>query len=102
MKRTPLRSMSQKRRSLLALRRQVVATVHQRDQVCQAAAKLPQIECGGVLDVHEICPRSVDSASWLDASKAMLVCRRHHDHIGDHPLEAHAVGLHRFSWELAE
>jgi hypothetical protein len=102
MRRTALRSMSKKRRSLLALRRQVVATVHQRDQVCQAAARLPQIGCGGPLDVHEVVPRSVDTAGWLNPDRAMLVCRVHHAWIGDHPLDAHALGLHRFSWELFE
>jgi hypothetical protein len=96
-----LRPISAKRRRLLPLRAAVRVEVLARDVVCQAANRLPDVQCGGPLDVHEIAPRSVDPSAWLDPAKAVLVCRRHHDWIGDNPQAAHEVGLHKFSWEVA-
>ena len=102
MKRSPLRRMSRKRRRLLARRREVVREVHERDQVCQGAERLPLIACRGPLDVHELAPRSVDCHGWLIPERTVLLCRRHHAHVTDYPLEAHSVGLHKFSWEILE
>ena len=55
--------------------------------------------CGGPDDVHEIIPRSAWAKGYLVDENCILVCRRHHDWIGDNPAAAHELGLHGFSWE---
>lgn len=55
--------------------------------------------CRGPLDPHEIIPRS----AWRDGiyvlSNVVMVCRAHHDWIGDYPDTAHTLGLHGYSHE---
>jgi len=104
--------MSKKRRQQLEQRREVVRLVHERDQACvfwdrvwdcpdwiEGDLRGCPVACTGLLDVHEVIPRSAWAAGWLDASNCVLVCRVHHDWIGDHPAEAHRLGFHGFSWE---
>lgn len=102
--------MSKRRRSEQVARREVVAQVHYRDRVCQAPGKLMMLPvghvgldiiqvCSGPLDVHEIIPRSAWPKGYLDPGNCILVCRRHHNWIGDHPRSAALVGLHKFSWD---
>ncbi|HEU5085691.1 MAG TPA: hypothetical protein VFU14_20285 [Acidimicrobiales bacterium] len=55
--------------------------------------------CDGPLDPHEVIPRSAWPGGHLVASNVRLVCRRHHEWIGDHPDLAHALGFHGYSWD---
>ena len=49
--------------------------------------------CLGIsVDVHEVLARSA-GGSILDLSNCITVCRSCHDWIGDHPIEAVALGL---------
>lgn len=99
MRRTRLRPVSKRRRDTFAERTLLILRVHERDVTCQARTRVPEIECGGPLDVHEIIPRSVWPRGELVEANCTLVCRSHHDWIGDNPVEAHRLGLHAFSWE---
>jgi hypothetical protein len=54
------------------------------------------------LDAHEIIPRSAWTAGWLEPSNIISVCRFHHDAIGDRPDDAHALGVHGYSWEVGD
>ena len=84
----------------LPLRAQVVDAAWGRDRGrCQAEHKVPEIRCGGQLDPHEIIPRSAWPGGDLVLDNVVMVCRRHHDWIDDHPAAAHECGLHGFSWE---
>lgn len=99
-RRTRLSPKSKKRERDEAERRIVVEHAKIRDRnMCQARAAVPEISCGGPLDPHEIIPRSAWARGWLVLSNVLMVCRAHHDWIGDNPADAHAVGLHGFSWE---
>jgi len=76
---------------------------------CQAQPRLlarldisAPVTCGGMLDVHEVIPRSVWPGGELVEANCVTVCRRHHDWIGDHPALAREVGLHAFSWQKRE
>jgi 5-methylcytosine-specific restriction endonuclease McrA len=100
---TRLRPMSKRRRRELRQRAQVRVEVLERDGGCVARDRLPQVSCsGGDLDVHELVRRSQWRAGWLYASNCVAICRRHHDYVGLHPEHAHAVGLVRWSYEVAE
>jgi hypothetical protein len=88
------------RRREAAERRRVVEQVRARDRVCQAADVWPEVACAGPLDCHEVIPRSVWPKGYLDPANVRLVCRVHHDLIGDQPKRAAAAGLHGFSWEI--
>lgn len=99
MRRTRLRSLSRRRRDTFAERTQVILRVHQRDVTCQARLKVPDVKCGGPLDCHELIPRSVWPRGELVEANVVLVCRSHHEWIGDNPEKAHALGLHKVSWE---
>lgn len=72
---------------------------------CEAAALVPHVACWHPasartpLDGHEVIPRSVWPDGDLSVDNVRMVCRAHHDWIGEHPDEAHAVGLHGYSWE---
>ncbi len=111
MKRSPLRrgappkrtgrprARSKRRESEAAERRAVVELVHRRDRTCRAAAVVPEVECRGPLDVHEVIPRSAWAAGYLVPSNAKLVCRSHHSWIGDYPAEAKVRGLRGSAWD---
>jgi len=106
-----MRQVSKKRAKLLPTRAKVCAAVRQRDSNrCQAVdrlygatlpvaavAALPKA-CGGPLDCHEIIPKSAWAGGWLVESNVILVCRSHHDFIGNWPEAAALAGLHAFSW----
>lgn len=66
---------------------------------CEAAELLPAIACAGELDVHEVIPRSAWPGGHLVLSNVKVCCRAHHRYIGEHQNEAHALGLHGWSWE---
>jgi hypothetical protein len=95
-----MRRMSEKRKAALSERALVRWTVICRDNnECQAAHRVPAVECGGPLDVHEIIPRSAWSDGWLRVTNCVLICRAHHQWVDDHPDLAREVGLHGSSWD---
>lgn len=110
-KRSPLRSISKRRRGELPARRALVARVIHRDRSqCQFARYWLHAgrlgdpfadarPCRYPLDVHEIIPRSAWAGGWLDDTNCVVLCRAHHEWVGDHPDHAHAIGLHGWSWE---
>jgi hypothetical protein len=78
----------------------VVAAVVARDGLgCRARLSVPGVACGGPYDVHEVIPRSAWRDGYLVVSNCIVVCRSHHDWIGDYPDAAHALGLHGYSYE---
>lgn len=100
-KRPGLAFMSERRRGEMAERREVCAAVRLRDGFdCRAKGLLPG-PCGGLLDVHEIIPRSAWPAGWLVVANCVAVCRQHHQWIDNHPAEAAAAGFHGFSFDRA-
>lgn len=81
-------------------RARVVDAAFDRDRGrCRAEFSVSWIRCGGRLDPHEVIPRSVWPDGELVLENVIMICRRHHDWVGDHPEAAHAAGLHGFSWE---
>lgn len=94
-----LPAMSAHRKADRPLRDVVVDYVRKRDVSCRAGAFGYAHVCAGPLDVHEIIPRSAWAAGYLVPSNTILVCRKSHDWIGNHPVDAHALGLHGYSWE---
>lgn len=97
---TRIRMRSPKRERDAETRRALVQRVLDRDmRSCQAGSIVVEVSCGGPLDVHEIVPRSAWAGGYLVEENCITVCRRHHDWIGDNPAQAHAYGLHAFSWE---
>lgn len=94
-----MRQVSKKRAAERTTRREVVAEALSRDgTACRARLLVPEVACRGPLDPHEIIPRSAWRAGYLVVSNVIGVCRAHHDWIGDHPDDAHALGLHGYSW----
>lgn len=107
---TPLRNVGRLAAGKRANRQTIVDFVRIRDRVCQfpiraaaltgvAGMMVPVIACWHELDVHEIIPRSTWPDGELVADNCILVCRRHHIWIDQHPEAAHAMGLHGYSWE---
>lgn len=91
---------SSRREDERPLRLRLVEVVLERDgHRCRAERSVPQVRCEGELDVHEIIPRSAWRDGYLVLWNCVSVCRKHHDWIGDHPTEAHRLGLHGWSWE---
>lgn len=110
MKRTPLKAVGRKARSKREARVDVIDYVHFRDRTCRFPARadrmtgvvgmmIPVMPCWNELDVHEIIPRSAWPDGELEPSNCILICRRHHIWIDQHPEVAHAMGLHGYSWE---
>jgi hypothetical protein len=100
--RTPLPRMSKRRRGELRVRAVVREEVLGRDGGCVARDRLPQVDCGGPLDVHELVRRSQWRAGWLVPDNAIVLCRAHHMWCHDHPLEARNLGLLRLAHEAGE
>ena len=118
MKRTPLRTDPEKRLAWLRASRKPLPLVSsrrkrekpQRDAVraavlerdgyeCQAAGLVLHVACWGPLDVHEPIPRSAWPGVHLLPDRATSICRGHHCWVDANPAEAHALGLHGYSWE---
>ena len=66
---------------------------------CSVPDGFAGVRCWGPLDVDEIAPRGVRPGGHLDDDNVQVLCRGHHDWKGEHPKEAHALGLRRWSWE---
>ena len=98
-----LSPMSRRFRAKQTERTLVIAIVRKRDQVCQFSNRMTALAGLDIevlpLDVHEIIPRSAWPDGELVESNCILVCRRHHHCIDDHPDLAHQMGLHGYSWE---
>ena len=70
---------------------------------CQARLLVPEIRCGGKLDPQHVIPQGVRKDLAAEPANIVGCCRRHHDWIGDHPIDARALGLHGHSGDdLAE
>jgi hypothetical protein len=96
-----IRPESDKHRDERAEREAVKRRVRARDGgQCQARDLVPAIRCSGPRDVHEIIPRSAWRAGYLVVDNCIVTCRIHHEWIHHHPDEAHALGLHGYSWEV--
>ena len=91
-RRTPLRSMSKKRRRLQAARRRVCHEVKLRDVDCVARNLPTGIPCYGELVVHEKKPRG-RGGSILDKENCVSVCTTHHDFLHLHPKLSREWGL---------
>lgn len=50
------------------------------------------------VDWHERLPRS-QGGSPVHPSNQVWLCRAHHDWVHSHPVQAHELGLRRWSWE---
>lgn len=100
----PLRQVSAKREAENRERERAKATVRQRASgVCEARGvflrNYPDVSgCAGQFDFHEVLTRA-RGGSITEPDNILMVCRRHHDWITDHPVEAAAVGLVRNSWD---
>lgn len=101
LKRSPLRRVSPKRASESRKRARVRVAVTTRDGGCRAAGWLAAV-CAGVIDVHETATRARLPGSHLDTRWCIAVCRRHHDLIHDHPIEAAAAGFLVHSWQVTD
>ncbi len=106
MKRSPLRAVSPKalarRKDEAEFRRQVKARDNFRCQwqwYAIAGGMDRLTACTGPLEVHHIAPRSVALSRVLDLANGVTLCSSHHHWVTHHPAEAHAIGLHRYSWE---
>ena len=60
---------------------------------CKAAAAFPAVECWGRVDPHHVAPVGRYPELRCDPDNIVCVCRRHHDHIHAHPLQAKEEGL---------
>lgn len=67
---------------------------------CQAVDLLPDIACWGIPEVNHVKGRPHCTPSErVDPDNGMLLCTVHHKWVTEHPEDAHALGLHRWSWE---
>lgn len=81
-------------------RRAVVSAAFARDGRRCVAKDIAPGWCDGPLDPHEVIPRSAWRAGYLVLDNVVIVCRAHHDWIGENPDAAHAAGLHGYSWQV--
>jgi hypothetical protein len=96
-----LRQQSVKRQSERERRQAVVeATLRRAGYRCEAEVVVPEVACGGPLDVDEKAARGVHPGAHLDLSLTQVLCRRHHEWRHANPAEAHARGLRLHSWEV--
>ena len=93
--------MSDRALAQLPERARIVDAAWDRDRgQCQAKHLVTGVRCGGPIDVHELCPRSVWPGGELVLANVVCICRNHHRWVDANPAAAHDVGLHRFSWEI--
>jgi 5-methylcytosine-specific restriction endonuclease McrA len=103
-RRRPIRHRSPKKQLEVPEREHVRLAVQARDLVCIPILMGAPGRCaspdGGRprLEVHEVKTRA-RGGSTLNLANCLLTCQRHHDWITAHPVEAHALGLVRWSWE---
>lgn len=101
--RKPIPRESSRRKDERRERERVVDAAFKRDRwQCRAALAVRDVECDSHLDGHEIIPRSAWAEGHLVLDNVLTVCRSHHRWIDLHPTEAHALGLHGFSYERTD
>lgn len=90
-----MRAVSKKRRREAKQRAHVRGQALSRDRGCVAKGLLPEIECGGRLEVNEIIRRSQWAAGYLDVDNTVTLCSEHHRYVTEHPVHAETLGLYR-------
>ena len=92
---------SKKRSEEYDLRATVRDRVFRRDGWrCRAKDLVPSVRCDpGVLDAHEIIPRSAWPGGHLVEDNIVTICRAHHQWVDANPAAAAAVGLHGYSYQ---
>lgn len=97
MRRTRLRPVSARRAEGRWEWEQLKRAVHTRDGwQCRAVGLWPH-ECVGPLDAHHVKARGVGGEDTLE--NLVSLCRKSHTWVTEHPVEAAAVGLRRWSWQ---
>lgn len=97
MKRTPFVAKPHRSHDAIQAARRVVLD---RDrESCQAYGLHDGTPCAGRIEVHHIAARSARPDLIADSDNMICLCQSHHRWVGDHPNDAHEVGLHRYSWE---
>ena len=92
--RTRLAQQSDKRRAESAEYARAKQRAFDRDKgQCQAKDLVPHVACAGRIDPHHVAPQGRYPELRCDVDNIRCVCRRHHDWIGDHPLDARELGL---------
>jgi hypothetical protein len=98
-RRKPIPVMSKKRRSERLTRAEVVLAARQRDGGCVGRGLIPDHHCSGALAGHEVIPRSAWPGGHLVVGNVRTLCKAAHRWVHAHEREAHALGLHGYSWE---
>lgn len=70
--------------------------------VCVARVLLPEVECWGGTEIHELCERSTRPGVHLEAEFGVSCCHAHNSAINDRPTRAREVGLTFYSWQAEE
>ena len=95
---TPLRKVSEKRRQERPERDACEVEVLARDPIC----KFPGCRFAST-EVHELQRGQMRALTYLDPEKCIGLCgflgANHHQWVGEHPQEAHDLGLAKWSWE---
>ena len=85
--------MSEKTKSQLEQRKEVVRIVLERDmRLCKAKFLVGLITCSGPLDVDEVIPRG-RGGDHLNPDNCQVLCRAHHRWKHDNPKESERLGL---------
>lgn len=92
-------AMSKRRVAERPTRQAVIRQVHARDLVCRGINAVPELVCGGPLDVHELKRGAARASTYLDVDQCILLCRTHHTWVTENPRAAQARGLAKWSWE---
>ncbi len=93
-----LRAVSTKRQAVNRERREVIeALLAERGLGCEA--RLDGCD-GRAVDCHEVLRRS-QGGSLTDPGNLLLLCRSCHRWVSEHPADATAAGLARWSWEAS-
>lgn len=64
---------------------------------CEMAALVPEVKCGGLLEVDEFEGRGVNPGAHLDAAFTRVACQLHHRWKTEHPALALERGLRQKS-----
>lgn len=92
MRRTRLRSISEKRKAGRKEREAVRLQVFERDHwICQARHKIRGDMCFGDLTVHHL--RKASAGGKYEVNNLIALCAHHNGWVEDHPIEAEKLGL---------
>ena len=103
LKRTPIKPMSDKRKSVNQQRKEAMLAHFGKRETwkCQGQTVFPH-KCFGAINGHEITSRARAGradANLLDMSGIILLCDWLNGWIEDNPKKAHELGLTKHSWE---